>query len=869
MCKCAAWMISPLLWLPLAAQEVQVYPPLAPTVQQTFPPPPLPVPLPQNGTEAPAPLPVLPDLRGVSPGVDMLTPVPGPGISPAAFGPVVPGAISDMAVPQYINIDNYGGGQILFTRGADGNFVVRYSGPGVKFRGDNGLEAFADSAVYDRLAETATFEGNVSVYQGNSLQRGERAVYYYKKKYLDTTGLRALLTTNAQDPSILLEAGRFTALTRGKQKVLIGKDAGITTDDQEDPSFWMRANKTTIYPGKKVVFNNLKFYAGDTPVFWLPYLSQPLDKELGYHVLPGARSSLGAYIQNSYGMMLGGKYDPETGDQEGAWLLGRGHLDLYSKRGAGVGIDFVDTRLGDSQEFSGLTFYYLNDLAPETTRSGEARGIVDPERYRIELKHRLPLKWEPDADWRIDSNLTYLSDAYYLQDFDPQQYRNDPVPDNTLGLYRRDDASLFSLYARFRVNEFDRTDTRLPEIAFDKSRAPILDTPILHEGSTSLGIIGETAGDATRSNILDPLLRLKVGDPRAQSLLGRLSGFDRTLAEKLLALPLNDRRRDAIKAQLLDSSYARFNTYQELSMPQTLGNFLQLTPEAGFGYTRYAAVDGPVEASQKTTLHAGLEASAKFSKDYAYKNRDLGLDDVKHILQPYAHWSVVSTNDFELGDPQIDRLTPTTRPRPLDPTRFTAVDELQSWNVVRLGARNRLLTHRDGQSYEWLYMDTYIDAFLRDPEGKRDLSNLYNDIRWQPLPWLSVNQSAQFPVGNNGSGFTEFASSVNFMPTQSFQFSLGHRYLNGHPVLTDSDRIFLRSYLRLSENWGVGTQHTYELADSTLELEQYSLHHDLGSWVAAVGLTHRDNRIQEEYGIIFSLTSKDFPTASLPFELNN
>ncbi len=120
--------------------------------------------------------------------------------------------------------------------------------------------------------------------------------------------------------------------------------------------------------------------------------------------------------------------------------------------------------------------------------------------------------------------------------------------------------------------------------------------------------------------------------------------------------------------------------------------------------------------------------------------------DLRHIVQPYAAWSIVSTDNISLNDPRVDRLSPTTRPRPLDPVRFNAIDELQSWNVVRLGTRNRLLTRRDKGAFEWLFMDTYIDGFIEDPEEQRDLSNLYNEIRWQPLPWLSAGLETQFPL---------------------------------------------------------------------------------------------------------------------------
>jgi len=815
MLKPGAWLISPLFFLPLRAEEAQV--------------------LPESGQP---------------PAVDTITPVPPPVIP---FGD--PGVVQ-MQAPKNLNITNSGGIEFVKDVG------IVYKGP-VKVIGDNGLEIFADKATVDFKAESATLEGNVSVYQGNLMQRGEKAVYFYERKFLDARGLRASV-----DP-ILMEAGKFTVEQHGDKQVYVGSDAGITTHDVEDPNFWVRAKKTRIYPGEKIVFNDLRLYAGDVPVFWLPYLSQPLDKELGYHFIPGARSNWGPFLLNTYGVMLGGEADPVTGENKDAWLLSRWHADIRATRGLGAGVDFVDTRVENTEEISGLSFYYLNDLDPSARRSGVPRGFVNEDRYQIELKHRFIPDMPDDADWRIDSNLTYLSDTHYLEDFDIDHYRTNPAPDNTLGIYRRDDASLLSLYTRLRLNDFYRADTRLPEVAFDQARAPFFGLPLLHEGSTSFGIIGEEAADPTRNAVINPLTGLTLNDPAAKRLLNQLTGYERRLAEKMLALPLNDPDREAIRTQLLDSSYARFHTYQELSLPMMLGGFLSVTPQAGLGYTNYSAVEGPVEGFDRTLLHAGVETSVKFSKDLgAYQNHGLGLNGLMHVFQPYTEWSLVSTNDFEPGDPGVDRLTPTTRPRPLDPTRFTAIDELQSWNVVRLGARNRLMTKRDGQSFEWLYLDTYVDAFIEDPEGTRNYSNLYNDASWQPLPWMGVDLQTQFPIADGGSGFSEFNTRVRFQPTDYLEFALGYRWLSGHPVLLDSNRFDLQSYVRLTEDWGFGMRHEFEADDGTLELQQYMVHRDLGNWVAGMGLSLRDNRLQNEYGFVLSLTLKDFPSVSLPLDIS-
>jgi LPS-assembly protein len=337
----------------------------------------------------------------------------------------------------------------------------------------------------------------------------------------------------------------------------------------------------------------------------------------------------------------------------------------------------------------------------------------------------------------------------------------------------------------------------------------------------------------------------------------------------MINLPAGDPQREAIRTQLLDSGYGRFHTYQEWSLPMMLGGFLSITPEAGAGYTRYGAVEGPENGSDDIHLHVGVESSVKFSRNLGdIRNRSLGLDGLKHVIQPYGTWSIVSTNDFTAGDPGVDRLTPTTRPRPIDPMRFTALDQMDSWNVLRLGTRNRYLTRRDGGSHEWLFLDSYLDVFIDDPEGDREFSNFYNDARWQPLPWLGVGVETQFPIADSGSGFNEFASWVHWQPSDRFDINLGYRWLNGHPVLVDSSNIHLQTYIRLSENWGIGTRHQIELDDSTLESQQYTLHRNLGNWVAGMGISSRDNRFEQEYGLVFSLTLRDFPSVSLPFELN-
>lgn len=794
---------------------------------------------------------ILPD-GALAPPVDLIQPVPAPEI------PLGGGALAEgPALPENLKIDNRGG--TIEGNPEDG---IRFGGP-VKVTGDNGLEIFADRADLNLKAKSVTFEGNVSVYQGNILQRGDRAVYFYESGTLDASGLRI-----SMDP-IILEAGKFMGKSDGEKTIFIGENAGITTHDVQNPNYWVRSDRTTVYPGEKVTFHNLKLYAGDTPVFWLPYLSQPLDSELGYHFVPGSRSNWGPFLLNTYGIMLGGERNPVTGENEDAWLLSRWRFDIRATRGAAIGLDLADTREENLEEISGLSLYYLHDFDPRETRTGLPRFAVDESRYQIQLRHRMELDFPDDADWRLDTNLTYLSDQYYLEDFAPEIYRTNPAPDNTLGLYRRDDESLLSIFGRFRVNDFYRADSQTPEIALDQARRPLFGLPLLHEGQTSFSVRAVEPGDVIRRSIINPLLTLPAGDPRVPGFLAQLNGYERGLVQTIRS-PLTDPSRiPSIRAQLLDTGFNRFHTNHSFSLPFTYSDWFSLTPHVGAAYTHYSAVKSPAESDARFMLHGGAEAAVKISKDYG-AGHDLlpGVSGLLHVIQPYAAWSIVAADELSRDYPKIDRLTFTTRPRPLQTTSFTAIDEIDSWNILRFGARNHLITRRDGQSHEWLFMDTYIDKYIDDPEGNREWSNLYNDISWQPLPWLGLDLETQIPAFDGGSGFSEFSSRLRFMPRQDMELSVAYRHLNNHPILLDSDRFDLGTYIRLAENWGIGTRHTFEMDDGTLEVQQYTLHRDFGNWVAGMGVTHRDNRFEDEFGVIFSLTLKDFPSASLPFKLD-
>lgn len=703
---------------------------------------------------------------------------------------------------------------------------------GVRIETDSGMTAIADRMKFDLASQTGQLTGNVSIYQDGLVYRGRSAVYDHKTGKVNTRGLRAGVAP------LLLESSQFESQIINGQRIFIGRNAGITSHDAEDPHWWLRADQTTLFPGERVIFKDLKLYAGETPIFWLPYLSQQLDAELGYHFVPGGRSNLGLFIKNRYGVMLGGERDPVTGANDSAWLLAHFQADLYSRRGLGLGLSLFDTRAEEDDQFGWLKFSYINDLDPQASRSGIPRPPVNEDRYRVELAHRLKAWETQNADYFVGANLTWLSDGFYLEDFDPALFNVNPNPDNTLFLNRRTANSFAQLNARVQLNSFYQSDTRLPELSYDWFRQPFLDTDFLYESQTSAGVY-----------------RKYLGDFRA----------DQLRAEAAL-LPAGDPRQEDIAALLDSAGFTRLHTYHEFSRPSKIGH-LNVVPKIGAGYTNYSSVEGPHNSMSRTHLFAGVDTSMKFTKAYPdWIDEKWGLNGVLHIVEPYVNLSALSSDSLDSSFDRIDRLTASTRPRPLGVGRFTAIDDLDSWTIMRLGMRNRLVTHRDGGTHDWLTMDTYFDSFFEDPEFNRNFSNLYNEVRWHPLPWLDLEVDFQIPLFND-SNFTEVATAATFMPNENMEFSIRHRFLNDHPILRDSNRLELDFYARLTDYWGIGTRHRWEIADGTLELQNYNLYYDFDSWVGSIGFFVRDHRIENEYGLMLSFGLKEFPNLNLPIRM--
>jgi len=729
-----------------------------------------------------------------------------------------PGRFSD--IPIDIAAEKLDASGILAT--ASGNVQISYGSTTI----------YADEAQYDPTTRDVIATGNVRIYRDGQLVTAERAVYNLETKDIMSASV------NGDNFPYLYSGNSFQNNAGGTGYTVKGGTI-FTTHDSLQPDWSLRARRARIYPHDSVILYDVDFYVGETPVMRLPYLYQSLNRENSFSITPGYSSVWGGYLLTTNTFPLN--------DKLGATL----RLDYLSKRGPAVGLS---TRWAPKEDggknWGRFTAYGLHDSSPETNTTALTRGTVSPDRYRVSFQARQYLT----DDIYASVNINKLSDAYFLQDFYPSEFYRNPNPDNTVSLTKFADDYTVTLLAQKQVNEFFDGTERLPELALDATRQPVLGSKVFYEGETSAG---------------------------------------------------SYRRNFAKGSSLPDYGYTRVDSFHQFLFPHTYLGWLSIVPRVGVRGTWYSDTGSTQQITQTTTqtlssgatqtatstfnqlmktgsvfrpvFNAGIEASFKASRAYEdVQSRAWGLDGLRHIIQPYINLSSVSTDSNGKQLFQIDRLQNSSQLPSIDFPSFNSIDSITDWDILRLGVRNRLQTRRDDSTFNWLEMDSYFDIRFQQPNfGSLNpdpgrYSNFVNRLRWTPLPWVALSVDSQFPLLD--TGFTEVNSDISFMPNDRMSFTIGHRYLNHNILIQDSSLLNLATHFRINDNWAFSASGTYEFQDHTFQSQSYQLHRDLTSWIGSIGFIALNNGTattsQKSYGVTLSFTLKDLPNVRLPVSVN-
>ena len=740
--------------------------------------------------------------------------------------------------PQNFTIEHEG--TIDYNR--DKNTLLYVGSPKVKLTTEYGSEMYGQSALLRLGDKYVEMNGGVSIYHAGMVSRSESARYYWEKKEVKAQKMRSKIDgfiLQSEDFDIKYPTAEELAQGAEDKAYFEGEDTGVTLQDVENPDSWLKAKRIRFYPQDKITFNHMYVYAGGLPIFYLPYFSHSLNPRLGYLPVPGTRTPWGVFLKNEYGFLLGEKFI-EKG-MPTANHIGVLHADYRVRRGFAYGLDVIDTRMEKvAPVFDGVSFYFADDWDPQIRVEGIPRPLISKDRWRLAVQKRYELNpgSAPESwSWRLDSNLNIFSDEYMLVDFFPDIVSSDQTPDNAIFATGVQGNHVLTSLVRFAPNDYYLANERLPEISWDRVRGSLEDWNVQYEGSASFVVMSQYQPMETR----------------------------RALQREYNALDVNDPRRELLASMLNDDNYLRVNTYHEIAKPKTFYGFLTLTPKMGGGYTGY-------QGSGRTSYNRGLffggvDCDVKVTGNMPFLESDLlGLSGLKHVFQPYINYSFVSTNQLDLSFPQVDSLSITTNPQSLSVGRFTAIDSLSSWNILRFGTRNTLMTDRGGETVEWLRWDVFIDAYLQDPEYNRRFSNLYSLLSWKPRSWVSFNMDSQFPFIESGAGYSEHNFYLKWIPWRFLEIMGGYNVLSSHPFLQDTSLMTGGFNMRLNDNASLSAMYRWQAKDNVLERQEYVYYRNMGTWIVGVGYYCDYNRIQYDRGLMFSFTLKEFPSMSIPFK---
>ena len=673
-------------------------------------------------------------------------------------------------------------------------------------------DIYADYAQYNPSTHDVVLRGHVRIYREASLYIAESGVYN-----TETKKIRAQ-TARTESVPYFLKGGNVTSISDNGYLVQGGN---FTTNDTARPDFHLHAQKIRYYEDDRVIFQYVTAYIGNVPIFWWPYLYQSLSDTFSFSVTPAYTSTWGPSLLTQ--VMF-----PITD-----YIKARLRLDYFGRRGPAIGFDPVIDYGKDQSSQARLKTFYIDDQNPDINQTNVPRKDVPTNRYRLSLEDRTNFT---DSIYAT-ANITKLSDAYVMQDYYPGEFRIDPVPDNVVALTKINPVFTLTGIERFQANDFFTTTERQPEVVLDIKRHGLFGGPIFYEGET---------------------------------------GF----ANLRLQFPEDS----GIKNYGTD----RFDTFHQLTFPNTYFGWLSFVPRVGYRGTYYGktwdlgstvfvpptnplvpdfilpppTTTNPIKFDGDTfrsVFDTGAEASFKISQKWEnVQSRAFGLDGLMHVIQPFTDFSYVKEDGPNpLSILQFDRFEPSTQLRAIDFPQFTPIDSIASWTVWRLGVRNRLETRRDDQTITWLELDSFVDVNFTNPYDRTDYSNLFNNLRFNPLPWMSLSINSQLPAFSKG--FTEVDTVASVQPLANLQVNVAHRYLNGNPFFQDSSLFVFGGYCRLNDNWSVGVQEQYEAETGLLEEQRYSVYRDLSSWVASFGGIIRDNNGVKEYGLLFTVTLKAFP----------
>lgn len=669
---------------------------------------------------------------------------------------------------------------------------------------------------FDEDAQRLVARGDARLDFGNTRIRADRITYYQEYSLADADGNVAISRDGSR---LIADRLSFDAsenmfsvdLLRTGQwpYYLSGVSSGGTTDDTaiqgatvyygEPSPFGLSISSDQVRyvnddSDEYVTMGGATLRIGRVPVFYLPgYRHYLRGAPYLVDINGGSDSQLGFYLQSTTLFPLA------------SWLRAGANLDYYSQRGPLAGPTAQYIYNTSTQSITGaLSTGYIKDQGDTSERGLDTLDRpIDAGRGFAEWRH----KHHIGERFTGTASLSYWSDSEVTRDFRDAIFDENQRPDNFAEAVYAGDNYLVSAFGRFRANDFQIVQERLPELRFDLLPVPIFQTGAYHRASLSYVQLSED--------------------------------FD-----------------DNVPALSVEGESDRFDLSYRIERPFRLTDWLTLTPLAGARFTQYenqqidAALFMPPsvladESFSREIYEVGFDLEARAYASYPTFNKTLEIDGLRHLVRPVLRYRYFSDPDEVNEIAAIDRQVFDLERPLLDLSDLRNVDQISETHLVRLGVENLFQTRAQEYGSRTLaalnfYQDILFEKKNRFDGGEEDSFNAtWVELVLNPAPWLKFDLASRFKT--ESLTLEELRTRTTLRSGEVWELGLSTDLLNKR-----IDQYRLDFIYRINERYAFLTDVNFDADNGELTRLSLGLRTRVGStWELLYAITFREDARRE------------------------
>ncbi len=670
---------------------------------------------------------------------------------------------------------------------------------------------------YDEKAQRLIARGDARLDFKDTRISADRITYYQKFGLADASGNVAIMKEGyrliADRINYEREGNIFSIdnLRTGQWPVYVsGENAGGTVEHTlfEDitvyygepnfltPSISAHTMEYFDEDGGTLKLGPTTFKVGNIPLMVLPGYTHKLKSGSPFFIDTdfGTRSELGTYFQTTTLFFVN------------PWLRLGANLDVYTKRGVLAGPTAQYFYDSTTQTINGaLSTAYLNDQ--DNSPNDINNEPIDPDRGFVEWRHQHHIGQRIN----ITAAASYWSDSEVTRDFRQDYFRDNQQPDTFVeGVYAGDNY-LFSAFGRFRPNEFQLIQERLPEIRFDMLPVPIWETGAYQRFSTSYAHLREE---------FDPV----------------------------------------VPSITQNSESDRFDLTYRLERPTPLNDWLSFTPLVGARLTHYenqkfdptfydvssGLADSPDDSYTRDLYEFGFDLEARAYATYSTINRTWDVNGLRHLLRPVLRYRYISDPGTENEIAPIDRTAFNLNRPLLNLSDLRNIDTISETHLARLGIENFFQTRsKDYGSRTLATLNFYQDILFKrgtryDGDKEKPFHASWVELILTPAPWLKFDLASRFKT--ESAKLEELRSRAVITSGEIWEIGLSTDFLRDR-----IDQFRIDFMCRVNERISLLTEASYDLETEQFTRTEIALATKLNNtWTIIYSVIFRQDAIRED-----------------------